>query len=116
MVSIVNPNGSIIITQEYFTTLIGFAVSSCYGVADMAASGTKQGLASLFRQKDITRGVRVRGDGNRLIIELHIIVTFGVNISAIVKSIVNKVTYTVEEATGLKVSSVDVFVDGMKTE
>ncbi len=42
--------------------------------------------------------------------------TYGVNIAAIVKSIVNKVRYTVEEATGLEVEKVDVFVDGMKSE
>ena len=38
------------------------------------------------------------------------------NISAIAKSIVNKVRYTVEEATGLRVRKVNVFVDGMKSE
>ena len=42
--------------------------------------------------------------------------TYGLNISAIVNSITNKVSYVVEEATGLKVSKVNVFVDGMKTE
>ena len=35
---------------------------------------------------------------------------------AIVKSIVNKVRYTIEDATGLAVAKVNVFVDGMKTE
>ena len=49
---------------------------------------------------------------NKLVIDLHIIVSFGVNIPAIVKSIVNKVKYTVEDATGLEVSKVNVFVDG----
>ncbi|MDR3551915.1 MAG: Asp23/Gls24 family envelope stress response protein [Clostridia bacterium] len=116
MISLVNPNGSIIITQEYFTNLIGYAVSSCYGVADMAASGTAQGLASIFGREKLSRGVKVKSDGSELVIELHIIVTYGVNISAIVKSIMSKVSYTVEEATGLTVSSVNVFVDGMKTE
>jgi len=45
-----------------------------------------------------------------LIIELHISVSYGVNISAIVESIVNKVRYTVEEATDLKVSKVNVYI------
>lgn len=62
------------------------------------------------------KGVKVKTIGGRLSIELHIVVTYGVNIAAIVKSIVNKVRYTVEEATGLEVEKVDVFVDGMKSE
>ena len=40
--------------------------------------------------------------------------TYGVNIAAIVDSIVNKVRYTVEQATGLAVKKVNVFVDGIK--
>ena len=57
----------------------------------------------------------MRGDGHSLAIDLHIVVTYGVNIAAIVKSIVNKVRYTVEEATGIQVRKVNVFVDGMKS-
>ena len=116
MISINQPLGTVFITQEYFTTLIGYAVSSCYGVAGMAAAGKAQGITGLFMQDSLKRGVRVRGENGKLGIELHIIVTYGVNISAIVKSIINKVSYTVEEATGLRVDSVNVFVDGMKTE
>ena len=116
MITIVNPNGTIEISHEYFSNLIGHAASSCYGVAGMAASGTAQGLISMLGQEQLTRGVKVKSVGGELYIELHIIVTYGVNITAIVKSIVKKVSYTIEEATGLKVSSVDVFVDGMKTE
>lgn len=57
----------------------------------------------------------MRKEGDGLAIDLHIIVTYGLNISAIVKSIVNKVRYTVEEATGFEVRKVNVFVDGMKS-
>ncbi len=48
-----------------------------------------------------------------LIIELHISVSYGVNINTIVESIVNKVRYTVEEATDLKVSKVNVYIDAL---
>ena len=61
------------------------------------------------------KGVRVRAAGGRLVVDLHIAVTYGVNISAIVNSIINKVRYTVEEATGLEVAKVNVFVDSMKS-
>ena len=56
----------------------------------------------------------MRDDG--LFIELHIIITYGLNISAICQSITNKVKYTVEQATGLDVAKIKVFVDGMKAE
>lgn len=116
MIRFENPNGVIEVSQDYFSNLIGYAASSCYGVVGMALSSTAQGVASFFGRTKLDRGVKVRSVGDRLVIDLHIIVTYGVNITAIVKSIINKVRYTVEEATGLRVENVNVFIDGMKTE
>ena len=62
------------------------------------------------------KGVKVHVSGGRLVIDLHIVVTYGMNIAAIVQSIINKVRYTVEEATGLTVKKVNVFVDGIQPE
>lgn len=116
MIKFENHLGIIEITEGYFAKLIGNAASSCFGVAGMANSNAKQGIRSLFDRKKnyIDQGVLVRRDGNGLSVDLHIIVTYGLNISAIVQSIVNKVRYTVEEATGLDVKRVNVYVDGMK--
>lgn len=67
----------------------------------MVKSGPKQGLRSVFSKRSYADdGIRVHGESDRLIIDLHISVIYGMNISAIAKSIVNKVRYTVEEATG----------------
>ena len=117
MIRIENHLGTIEISQEYFAYLVGNAASSCYGVAGMVKSGTKQGLRSVFYKRPFAdEGIRVRSENEKLIVDLHISVIYGMNISAIAKSIVNKVRYTVEEATGLDVKKVNVYVDGMKTE
>lgn len=118
MIRLENHLGIIEISQNYFSTLIGNAVSSCFGVAGMANSNARQGLRALFNKTRnyIDQGVDVHKNGNGLTVDLHIIITYGLNISATVKSIVNKVRYTVEEATGLEVYKVNVFVDGMKSE
>lgn len=117
MIRLENHLGVIDISQEYFSNLVGYAASNCFGVSGMSTSGAVQGIRSLFTKNESQdKGVRVRSNGSGLVIDLHIIVTYGVNISAIVKSIVNKVSYTVEDATGLVVSRVNVFVDKMKAE
>ena len=46
-------------------------------------------------------------------VEVHIAVIYGMNISAIAKSIVNKVKYVVFEATGIQVDKVTVKIDGI---
>ena len=115
MIRLENHLGTIDISQEYFANLVGNTVTECFGVSGMANRSASQGLRSLITRKDaIDKGVRVRAVGKTLVIDLHIVVTYGVNISAIVKSIVNKVKYVVSEATGLEVARVNVYVDGMK--
>ncbi len=117
MIQMDNHLGVIELSQEYFSYLVGNAASSCYGVAGMVKSGARQGLRSLLSRRSYAdEGVRVRSEGDKLIVDLHICVIYGMNISAIAKSIVNKVRYTVEQATGLEVKKVNVFIDGMKSE
>lgn len=116
MIRIENHLGHIEINDDYFSDLIGHAVTSCFGVAGMANSNASQGLRAFFfrRRSYLDQGVSVKSNGTDLTINLHIVVTYGVNISAIVDSITNKVRYTVEQATGLVVKKINVYVDGMK--
>lgn len=118
MIKTENHNGYIEITNEYFASLVGRAASSCFGVAGMANSNPVQSIRSMIRQKrnqdNSDQGVTVRNENGGLIIDLHIAVSYGVNIAAIVDSIINKVSYTVESATDFKVKHVNVFVDEMK--
>ena len=115
MIKLENHLGTIEISEEYFANLVGHAASECFGVAGMVFSTAFQGIRSVISSDEVPdKGVKVKTINGRLVIDLHIIVTYGLNISAIVKSIVNKVQYVVEESTGLEVEKVNVFVDGMK--
>lgn len=118
MIRTENHLGVVEISEEYFANLVGNATSSCFGVAGMANASAVQGLFSIIRKNTdaIDKGVQVHNEAGGLVIDLHIEVSYGVNISAIVQSIVNKVRYTVEEATGFEVKKVNIFVDSMKTE
>ncbi len=117
MVRVENHLGTIDISHDFLAKLVSSTVTDCFGVAGMSAAGTPQGLLNrVMRVNPPDQGVRVRYQKSKLIIELHIIVTYGTNVGAIVKSIMNKVQYTVEEITGFPVAKVNVFVDGMKTE
>jgi len=117
MIKFENPNGYIEITNNYFSKLVGKAAQSCFGVTGMVTSGPMQSLKAMIKNKvDIDnsdQGVIVKSINGALVIDLHISVSYGVNISAIADSITNKVRYTVESVTDLKVSGVNVFVDAI---
>ena len=106
--------GKINISEEYLQKIIGQSVTSCYGVAGMVASGSKQRIVDLFSKNSINKGIVIKGNADSIVVELHIIVVYGMNINAIAKSIVNKVQYTVKELTGITVDRVVVKVDGIK--
>lgn len=117
MIKYENPNGYIEITNNYFARLVGNAAQSCFGVTRMVNPNPYQSIKSVIKNKadldNSNQGVSVKSINGTLVVDLHIAVSYGVNINAISDSITNKVRYTVESATGLKVSAVNVHIDGL---
>ena len=129
MVKIEQSNGTISITNEVFTNLAGDAATSCFGVKGMAYRSMTDGLVhllrreamskgsgpfQLLRRESMSKGVNATfADDGSISLELHIAVDHGVNISALAHSIINEVSYKVNQATGVPVARVDVFVDSM---
>lgn len=109
--------GTIELTSGYLSALIGHAAAGCFGVVRMNPVGATQGVLSAVLKKDaVDSGVRVTvpKGSKKVIIDLHITVSYGVNVTAITDSIRNKVRYAVESETGLDVEEVNVFIDGME--
>ena len=83
----------------------------------MVTANPMQSIKAIIKNRvDIDnsdQGVTVKSVNGALVIDLHISVSYGVNISAIADSITNKVRYTVESVTDLKVANVNVFVDAI---
>ena len=115
MIAYENRIGKVHICESYLQKLIGQAVTSCFGVVGMVPSGSRQKILNLLSKKEsLNKGIVIKGNSEAINIELHIIVSYGMNINAIAQSIVHKVEYTVAEAVGIKVNKVTVKVDGIK--
>ena len=67
------------------------------------------------KKQSFGRGVSVRAGKDKLVVDLHITVLYGVNVGTVVKSIINKVKYVMEESTGISVERVNVYVDEIRT-
>lgn len=107
--------GKIDISEAYLSKLIGHEVTSCFGVVGMAPSGSKQRIFNKFTKDDpIDTGIKVIGNADRVKVELHIVVIYGMNINAIAASITEKVKYIVKKYTGIEVDKVVVKIDGIK--
>ena len=113
MIKIKNHLGTIGISTGYLRQLISNTAESCFGVAGLNAFGAKQGVSAMLNKKNTTKGVLIRQEGDELVVDLHITVTYGVNVGAIVDSIIHKVNFVLSQQAGVKVKSVNVFVDEM---
>ncbi len=117
MIKIVNSKGTIQMSGNYFAAVAGTAAQSCYGVVGMENTGTGDSIKGiLFGKNFCDKGVKITESGGALSIELHIAVLYGLNIQAIVKSIINKVSYAVENVSGVPVTRVDVVVEKIVEE
>ena len=115
MIQLKNHNGDIRISEKVFATVVGTVVNNCFGVVGMAAAGARDGFVSLLKKENYYRGVKVYPEEKGLVLELHIIVAYGVNLHAISHSISQEAKYAVEKKTGFRVKKVNICIDAMKT-
>ena len=110
-----NEFGSITISSSVISAIAGSVATKCYGVVGMAFKNTKDGIVNLLKAGNLSKGIQVSFDeADALNIDLHIIVQYGVNISAICQSIINNVRYQVTTITGLTVENVNVYVESVR--
>lgn len=116
MIKVSNHIGCIELSSDYLKKLIARTAAGCFGVVDLNNCSAAQGIRTLISSDSAAdNGVLIRQSNNKLTIDLHITVAYGINIAAIVDSIINKVRFTVEEKAGIEVSKINVFVDGMQS-
>ena len=111
-----NELGVISIHYEVIARIAGYAAIDCYGIVGMAAKNVKDGLVQLLKLESLTKGIKMRVNANKVSLDLHIIVEYGTNISAIADNIIRTVKYSVEEYAGLEVEDVNIFVDGVRVD
>ncbi len=114
MAKISTEQGEINISSSVFNNIAGMAASNCFGVKGMAVRSMTDGLVHLLRKEAANKGVLVtfHPDGE-ISIDLHIIVDYGVNISAVGEAIISEVRYVVSKTTETQVRAVNVFVDAI---
>lgn len=107
--------GSISISKEAIAALAGAAVSESYGVVGMASQRYfNDGLNVVLGRGNYGKGVVIRQDENGLTVDLYIIVSYGVKITAVVKQLQERVKYLLEKSLDQKVAAVNVFVQGVR--
>ena len=87
----------------------------CFGIVGMAMVNVKDGLVKLLKKESLTKGIRVSiTDDNRITLDFHVIVAYGVSISAVTENLISNVKYKVEEFSGMTVDKINVYIEGVR--
>lgn len=111
-----NGNGMITISSDVIATIAGDAATRCYGVVGMAVRNKADGIASLLKKDAMSKGIKVIVEDDGLIVDVHVIVGYGINIKTTSESIIESVKYNVESITGFEVKQVNVNVESVRVD
>ena len=106
--------GKIMIDTDVIATYAGSVAVECFGIVGMAAVSMKDGLVKLLKRDSLKHGINVTIADNKITLDFHVIVAYGVSISAVSDNLISNVKYKVEEFTGLTIEQINILVEGVR--
>ena len=98
--------GRISIASEAVAQIVAHVAAEAYGVVGMAGRGL-----SRLRGR---RGIEIRREGDQVVIDLYVVVEYGLNLAEVASTLRNRVAYEVERLTGLRVAGVEVHIEDVR--
>jgi uncharacterized alkaline shock family protein YloU len=111
--------GKIIMSEKLIKSICGRVLSKTFGVSGLSTAGRKWSLSSIASPPDFSdernssNAITIKYIDGGLIVGVHIYVLYGTKISAVSDSVMNKLRFELEEKTGLKITRITVYVDGV---
>lgn len=105
--------GSIYVSPNAIATIAYQATMQSYGVVGLAPRNLAEGLANTITHEP-ARGVNVHFDGEKLDIDIYVIIEYGTRVASVAGSVANTVRFHVEKNVGVSVNSVNVHVQGLR--
>ena len=106
--------GEITINTDVIATYAGSVAVECFGIVGMAAVNMKDGLVKLLKKDSLKHGINVTLNENKISLDFHVIVAYGVSIRAVSDNLIANVKYKVEAFTGIEVENINILVDGVR--
>ena len=107
--------GKATIDPEVIATYAGSVAVECFGIVGMAAVNMKDGLVKILKKDYLTHGINVVIDEeNKITIDFHVIVSYGVSIITVSDNLIETVKYKVEAFTGMEIKKMNIYVEGVR--
>mgnify|MGYP000279547887 CR=1 FL=1 len=110
-----NEKGSVKIADEVVSVIAGLAATEVSGVAGMSG-GIAGGISEILGRKNLSKGVKVQIGEKDAVIDIYLIVNYGVRIPEVAWKVQENVKKAVENMTGLNVTEVNIHIQGINFE
>lgn len=105
--------GTIKISEDVVASIAALAASETEGVSSLYSSFTND-IASFLGKKNLAKGVRVvLGENDSVDVEICYLAKYGYSICDVAKNVQEAVRSSIEAMTGLKASSINIYVGGV---
>jgi len=108
-----HPLGKIEVLPNAIHSIAVQAAYECYGVLGIASPRLHNGRAVLLSLEQSNQGVHVRIVDKQLVIEIYVVLEYGLRISEIAHNIMGRVKFSLEKMLGIPVTQVNVNVQGL---
>ncbi len=109
-----NAYGKISISDLAIAKVASHTAVESYGIVEMVSHRFTDSIALLMKKNAGGKGIKVTTSGNRIYIDVYVMVKYGVSIIAVAESLKEAIKYKVEAFTGMIVDTVNVNVIGVK--
>ena len=108
-----NVYGKISISDMAIAKVAANAALECYGIVDTVSRRLTDTVNEVLK-KQSGKGVKVVTSGDRIFIDIYVVIKYGVSINAVAESLKEGIKYKVEKFTGMIVDTVNVNIIGVK--
>jgi uncharacterized alkaline shock family protein YloU len=105
--------GKIEVLPNAIHTIATQAVTECYGVVGIAARRLRNGKAVLLPPEQNNQGVQIRVVNDQIIVEVYVVLEYGLRMSEIAHNIMSSVKFAIEKMLGVPVAQVNVNIQGL---
>ena len=103
--------GKITITERTIEEIAGYAATHCYGVVGMCEKNTADFLRKVFKNDNIRKGIKATCVNDEISIDIHIKVSYGVNLKALSENVRQDITYAIGKMTKFAIKTINVCID-----
>ena len=112
-INIKTEKGDIRLSNGALVKLIAHIATGCYGVLGLT-SGNNSKLLDPKNINNLSKGIKIKVEGEKLVINMHIATAYGMNVHTVSESIRSNVKYQLENITGVEVGKVNIYVEMIK--